>query len=490
MRVINSFSVGATSNPGLVQLPRPCTFQDGKVCQRFRTEAQLTISSTDASPYNLTQADLLSLFQKLFTGITLWFGDQAQDLVDNGLSFNHYRLLNWILCQRDVIVGKFGTVNMVELADYPAGGQNLTVPANSTLVITIELPRSFMFEGFGAVHVDDWCPGSTQMKQMGFQFNSTAATWSADTAKQTVTGTINFNFIVDEADGRYDRWAAVPRVYLTNQSALEIKLTAGGVLLGVAEMTAAGYATTMVNPISIQAEGKPDVHTMIQPQRLVNEAVYLIPEGGLNPQTLATVLYMPDRAADISDLPIADTFTFHDAAQDLSPFQLFWVVAPRVDAAYAEGIVRPNTNHTGVNGKGAQLLATNEFRLSGKPYGRAYAAVSPIALVTPDMPAYNTAPGTYWQQGQPSQPAIPKTLKDATVAAVNAAGGTSPAAQAAVAAQASSIAASTPGASSASGKVTPTQLNIAGHISNGLAANLGAPAMTNLLKVTNTGRPN
>src|SRR5579872_370334 len=397
MRVTNSNTFSATSQNALCQMPKPMTFPDGKHCERAEVELQISLTSTDASPYNLTNADVLSIANKVCTAWTLQFGDRSKDLVDATLSFALLRLLNWMMTGRDMLVGKPGTVNMVEIQNYPSGGQNLTVPATGggSLTFNLVLMRPFLYEPVGGIRCDDWCPGTHQMRQMDLSFISTLGLFSTDAAKVTPTGNVTVTYLTAEGESQREVWAKVPRIFQTNQTSLEIKLGEGGALLGLAEQTTTGFATN-IGVLSLLAQDKPDVHTMVQAQRIVQETAYKIPEGGLDPNNLVCVLFSPDRNARVEDLPISEQYTFKAANQDVSPFQLVWLIAPKANATYAEQTVRPNLNHGDQNGAGKDILAANAFALNEENHASGYAACSPIAIVLPDDPDFHTTPGQHW----------------------------------------------------------------------------------------------
>ncbi len=455
MRPVNSGVLGAAIG-SLFLLPIPAQIASGKKLARLRIKAVVPVTSTDASNYTFSNADAVSLFAAVFSAVTIAFGDKVLDTVDDALPFARMREMLIAASEVDMIFngGQLNTTSTTSSNKFVA-------TASATTNLTIEFVRTFVFTRGGS-NLHAWCPGSSQVRQLRLQVVMGSLA-SIDSGKQTVgSAGSSLTVFFDDMPAATDNWVKAFRLYRNTTGGLTQEVPAGGGgLLALWEWTNPGASTTLTI-FNVQRDGDTPLHEDINAADVVRDQQNVLPLGAYDMNQLVTLLFVPDATIALSEIPTASRWIFNQPNNDLTPPQTAWLYVPTVEQSYVDGIVGPNA--TGGQGKPPAVKAITSFAAVGKVVPPHIAAIAPIALVTPDSPAYQLNAGRLFQNGQAHVTHIPDATASAAKQSLVSAGASGDALLSKLSA---AIARSIPGSTTPlRGGVTPAMQMVGAHIAS------------------------
>jgi hypothetical protein len=420
-----------------VQLQKPVAFDDGRKCRRIRFRAPVSFTNSGAI-VSATAAYLLLSFQAIFGNLTLQFGDVSPDVVDAAMPFQQLRELYAFMEGKDSTISAVGGTNTgtaIPLNLIGAAAPFLiTFTATTTTVLTFETVRSFTLLR-SAQDLTDWCPGTTQMKQMQLSLQPSA---SASPVLATVTFTsslVQVQVIFDDmpSEGLNDVWASVARARLvaTPGTTITLPLGAGGLIFAIWDESHTAL-TTPLTTFDVKADGRL-INGTIQFSQFYQGYLDDLPNGqnvpGPNPwfdpsTSTCTPLYTAPSYLDPNLAETGEVIVFDQPNNDIT--------APTIVVGFIPTVTSDYVTQTGNNIQNGQQGQKSTFNLSNlhavaptaAPTANASAAsVAPMAIVSPSDTAFSTVSGTAFSPGSLPSVSIPNATISKVSAQVTSAGG-------------------------------------------------------------------
>lgn len=400
MQLANSASL-PSSNGSKFVLNRPVSFDDGLICERIRIEALPPIRNPSGGNLNITNADVVSLFGAIFGNMSINFGGDSKEVVDNALPYAREREMHAAMTQRDhfyvpAVAGGFGG----ELRSQ--GTESALATTNYTP--QLEFHRSFVVERMGHKQTS-WCPGAAQMRQLDLSFVR-GAVWVAAAGSVTENGAATINVIFDAAPARGpDRWTRVPRIVTSETSGLESQgPDGGGCVIALWHYNAAAGSTGGgLGLCTISRDGL-SVHNTISATRITRDEYTRLPLGGYDLNGLATMLLSMPSAVDIESLWVGGKWQFKQHSSDLSPPKLAWLYVPPMTEDYRDSIAGPNIVGEGLR---SEALLVVEPTFYGDSIPLTHTSVMPLAILDRANPRFGSSAGRLFQKGRAPITVIP-----------------------------------------------------------------------------------
>lgn len=423
-------------------LQKPVGFAVGRKCRRIRLRvaASFTNSSTLVQ---MTSAYALLIMQNFFSNLTLYFGDVNQDTVDASMTFNQLREM-YAFAE-----GKDFTINGIAISAI-TGSAPFAVPfaASTTTTVQVEVVRTFEMVRAGQ-DLCDYCPGTTQMKQMSL---GVAPASSALAALGTVTLTspnLSAQVILDDmpSEGAQDVWASVMRVRQTTTpgESITLPIPGGGAIIACwdEQTVASASPYTLIN---LKADDV-DINGIISYSQYLQGYEDDLPVGWFDPSTLVTPLYTSPQFIDPNLLDTGEQIVFNQPNNDQA--------TPKITVLFVPSVTTGTRNQVGDNILNGSSGTKTSFQLSNlhavapsnnTPSQGSAASIAPMAIVSTTDTAYATTPGTRYATGQLPGDSVPTaTLSNVAAAVANAGGAQSAAGSSTVAKATKKIALSIPG---------------------------------------------
>jgi hypothetical protein len=416
MREINSAQIGTTAG-AICRLPRPVTFPFGRLCSRLRAEITVVVKQTNAAAQNLTGASVKAIVACMFDTSTLRFGDRKPEIVDSSLPYARAREQFIALSMDDFVVSlstyQSGAAQRIrDIADADVWAA--TMAQNATVTLTIEVARAFEVARLGH-DAYAYCPGSTQMKQVQFEFTR-GATFEA-TGNFVQNAAADVLFIADDVEAADDVWSFVPRLFQQEEAGRESHgPTAPIGLIAMWEYTGAGSGTALTI-FSIRRTGDSPLHEAVRAARVVRDASYTDPIGAYDLNRLATVLHNIPGDAEKHDIPVGSGFVFQQTAAELAPPKTAWLHVPVYSLEQVDAIVGQNVQSA------AGVKAIRASAKGAKNLTSALASIEPVILAPKEASDFEHLPGRLYVEGAEPQTHVPQPILSAMQASVHAASG-------------------------------------------------------------------
>lgn len=409
MKRLNSFTFGAGSQG---RLQRPVQAEPNQRITRILCKLTFILASTDASPYNVTAADIAGFLGYIMGAITLKFGRAQQETIYQGISWATLRQIAWYMNGRDFRVSSPTATALAEKEIQAVTGTDLQIAATSSRQIVAKVWIPFVAERLASA-TDRFCPSAKQINDMEFYFDPGSA-YTADAAKVSISGQVSVDAMIDTVSSSdAEAWANVIRPRIVVDTGLDVYAPADcGGLLGLWDQNAAG-ASTMLTFFSLFRRGDSPLHNNALAADVVNDASIETPVPGTNAlATLATPLYSTETFLDPEDIPTGDSFYFHQNQQDIATLKLVWLYVPKVDDSY-RAMVAANVAAV-AEGKRAQLVGIDALAGRSRQLPGHVAAIAPVGIVFEGDPKFGALPGlVVGPDGRASAYVPPKAIQAA-----------------------------------------------------------------------------
>lgn len=401
---------------GILRLPRPVDFRDGRACSRLRAEATIHCKNNTGVAADLTGAKVKAAMAAVFSIANLKFGTKALEVVDNGLAFARARemliklsngLDDFIIAAAD---GTYGPKKYQNVAD--ADVVHAAVAAGATFDVVVEYVRAFEVDDLGQ-DAYKYCPGASQMRQV--QWDWTAAPWVDATF--ALGAATDVTFVADDFEAHDDKWVSVPRLYQQEEAGRVSHGPGGNLgLLAMWEYTSAGAATPLT-VFSVERDGDSPVQDKVRASRVVRDALLEIAGGAYDLNALVTLLFRIPANAEPADIPTGSGFRLEQTGSELAPPKTAWLYVPSKSAVEWDEAAGKNVEQE----EETTAISASTKASRGQP--SPVAGLEGVILARAGSSDAETLPGRRYKTGQVPTEHIPSAVAEAAKQVASSAGG-------------------------------------------------------------------